>query len=159
MGGRLTRAALLLATLMLLGCSGGTPGTLLSSTPIEPPQQDGGGFQLEMLRGTSGAPAGVRISWTRVDDAAVSGYYIYRDTDTIPDGDPAGHESLRVNGGDIITQSGSGNQTLTFDDAFSPSFGDTYYYRLTVANQTDRSEEHTSELQSPRQIVCRLPLA
>jgi hypothetical protein len=133
-------AALLLA---LAGCGGGG-----SAGIVEPPDSDpvAGKIKVRLLRTTSGAPAGVQISWTRVDDPEVSGYYIYRDTVAIPAGDPTPHVAKRVNGGDIIDQSGSGTETLTFNDAFSPNFGDQFFYRMTVANQTDDESDFSNQV-------------
>src|SRR5205085_10038720 len=51
----------------------------------------------------------------------------------------------RVNGGAKIDQSGSGSQTLTFDDTFGPAVGATLYYRMTVVNQTDDESDFSNE--------------
>jgi len=145
MGGRFGRSWLL-ALLLLAGCGGGRSATISQNQPTPQPGPQKPGIQLSIIHSTSGAPAGVQISWTRVDDPEVSGYYIYRDTATIPAGDPTSYSALKVNSGNIIAQSGSGTQTLTFDDAFNPSFGDTYYYRMTVANQTDDESDFSNEV-------------
>lgn len=138
MGGRFRSCIFALAMLALAGCGGG--GSLGPQVPAK--QQ---GIRLSVIKTPSGTPTGVRVSWTRVDDTEVSGYYIYRDTATIPSGDPTGHEDLRVNDGNKIDQSGSGSETLTFDDTFNPSVGDTLYYRMTVVNQTDDESNLSNE--------------
>jgi hypothetical protein len=137
MGGRFTSCVFALAVLALAGCGGGTS--------IEPAPVQQEGITLSVIKTPSGTPTGVRVSWTRVDDPDVGGYYIYRDVATIPAGDPTGHDSLRVNNGDMIDQSGNGSETLTFDDVFNPAVGETFYYRMTVVNQTDDESNFSNE--------------
>jgi len=120
------------------GGGGGTPQPIPGDQP----------FALSVLRNASGAPSGVRVSWTRVNISGVQGYYLYRATAAgdLPAGDPAGYESLRRNDGNMISQSGSGTQTLTFDDNFSGDFGEHYWYRMTVVNATTDESDFSGQL-------------
>jgi len=146
----------LLIAALVAGCGGNS-----SLTPVEPADPASGsaplaskdGFALGVLKNASGAPSGVRISWTRVDVSGVQGYYIYRaeNSGDLPDGDPAGYESYRIDDGDgdgnkLIEQFGSGTQTLEFDDEFSLDVGDTFYYRITVVNSTSDESDFSSQL-------------
>lgn len=140
---------LTLLSLLLAGCGGGAAqvelGNGAPASPAVTPEIPQNGLALTLLRSTSGEPQGVRISWTRVDVAGVLGYYIYRDSSSLPSGDPAGHESKRINGGNRIDQSGSGTETLTFDDLFYPDFGQTFYYRMTVVNSTSDESDFSNQ--------------
>lgn len=140
---------LTLLTILLAGCGGGAArvelGNNTPEVPADTPVIPQNGLALTLLRGTSGQPQGVRISWTRVDVAGVLGYYIYRDSSSLPSGDPAGNESKRINSGNRIDQSGSGTQTLNFDDIFYPDFGQTYYYRMTVVNSTSDESDFSNQ--------------
>jgi len=147
------RLILILAGVLALAACG-------SGAAVLPAPPDGGGgatpppipgdqpFALSVLRNASGAPSGVRVSWTRVDTAGVQGYYLYRATASgdLPDGGPAGYESYRRNDGNMISQSGSGTQTLTFDDNFSGDFGEHYWYRMTVVNATTDESDFSGQL-------------
>jgi hypothetical protein len=145
---------LFLVLVALAGCGGSGAGFALA------PHNNGGGgnggvnppapgqpFSLHVLRDASGVPTGVRVSWQRVADDTIDGYWIYRANGAgdLPDGDPAGHSGNRVSGS-IIPQSGSGTQTLTYDDNFSPVTGNTYYYRMTVVNATHDESDFSNQL-------------
>lgn len=148
----------LAALLVFAGCGGGSAVTSNNNVPNPDDVYidqfvSGGGITLGVLKNASGTPIGVRVSWTRVDVTGVQGYFIYRDTSSIPDGDPSGYESLRVDadgnptGGDsMFPQSGSGTETLHFDDLFSVGVGDTFYYRLTVVNSTSDESDFSNQL-------------
>src|SRR5258708_13916661 len=71
----------------------------------------------------------------------------------------------------IITQAGSASKTIftksghftpiigrPSDLRFAPTFSNPVIIRSTAAKFGARSEEHTSELQSPDHLVCRLLL-
>jgi hypothetical protein len=136
--------------LALAGCGGS--GAVYTLAPpsgggeVTPPTGNEP-FHLSILRDLSGVPTGVRISWQRVDDATIDGYWIYRANGAgdLPDGDPAGHSANRITA-QIIPQSGSGTQTLTYDDDFSPPVGNTYYYRMTVVNATHDESDFSNQL-------------
>lgn len=146
----------ILALLALVGCGGG--GGDVTQVEQMPAQEQGlllinqqstdGNLVLGVIKDASGAPVGVQIQWTRVDVPGVLGYYIYRDTVSLPGGNPAGQESKRINGGSIIGQSGSGTQTLTFDDIMTPppSVNDQFFYRMTVVNATSDESDMSNEL-------------
>src|SRR5437764_4625028 len=57
----------------------------------------------------------------------------------------------------VVKEQRIGNNPFTHDPVFG-QVGDTVNYRMTVTNTGNRSEEHTSELQSPMYVVCRLLL-
>src|SRR5437867_9498651 len=60
-----------------------------------------------------------------------------------------------------MTPSGSAatDSTITYADASHPNWASEMWRScLTGSNTTSRSEEHTSELQSPYDLVCRLLL-
>jgi hypothetical protein len=99
----------------------------------------------QLLKTPQGVPSGVRVTWERVTAASAVGYYLYRDDESIPDGDPEGYESLRVNGGDMIDQPGSG-ASVSFDDVFDPDLDSEWYYRLTVVNDTDDESDFSNQL-------------
>jgi len=148
----------LAAVLVFAGCGGGSAVNHLQNGPN--PDEiyigqfvSGGGLTLGVLKNASGTPIGVRVSWTRVNVTGVQGYFIYRNTSSIPAGDPSGQESLRVDadgnptgGNGMFPQSGSGTETLHFDDLFSVTVGDTFYYRLTVVNSTSDESDFSNEL-------------
>ena len=111
-------------------------------------QSTDGNLVLGVIKDASGVPVGVQIQWTRVNVTGVQGYYIYRDTVSLPGGNPAGQESKRINDGNIIPQSGTGTQTLTFDDIMTPppSINDQFFYRMTVVNSTSDESDMSNEL-------------
>jgi len=89
-----------------------------------------------MLKTSSGAPQGVRISFWRVDLPDVVGYYIYRDESPILTKDP----TKRINNGEMIPQTPQGEDIVVFLDLFNAAVGKTYYYRVTsVDNDGDES--------------------
>ncbi|MCB1216181.1 IPT/TIG domain-containing protein [bacterium] len=147
----------LLSLLVLAGCGGGG-GAADTSLQQVPAQQQGlqiinqqstdGNLVLGVIKDASGVPVGVQIQWTRVNVTGVQGYYIYRDTVSLPGGNPAGQESKRINDGNIIPQSGTGTQTLTFDDIMTPppSINDQFFYRMTVVNSTSDESDMSNEL-------------
>ena len=113
----------------------------------EPAKPIGDGFNLRaiVIKDAQGVPTGVRVTWDRVNDDRAQGYYLYRDDESIPAGDPEGHEGKRVNGGNMIDQPSSGD-TVTFDDEFNPEYDTTWYYRVTVVNSTDDESDFSNEL-------------
>jgi hypothetical protein len=139
------RFLLVLVLAALAGCSSGA-GLHNDGGNGNPPASDQP-FSLTVLRNTSGVPTGVRVSWQRVAVDTIDGYWIYRANNStdLPSGDPAGHSANRVSGS-IIAQSGSGTQTLTYDDSFSPVIGNTYYYRMTVVNATHDESDFSNQL-------------
>lgn len=150
------RLAALILLLLLAGC-GGNGGALIIDGPsggeTYTPVVQGAGMALGILKDASGAPSGIRVSWTRVDVTGVQGYYIYKATtsNALPDGDPASYSANRIpdedaDGNTMIEQFGSGTQTLTFDNHFSPPIGNTYYYRLTVVNSTGDESDFSTQL-------------
>ncbi len=146
----------ILAMLALMGCGGG--GSDVTQVEQMPAQEQGlllinqqstdGNLVLGVIKDASGVPVGVQIQWTRVDVAGVLGYYIYRDVVSLPSGNPAGQESKRINNGNLIGQSGTGTQTLTFDDIMTPppSINDVFFYRMTVVNSTSDESDMSNEL-------------
>src|SRR5256885_9949601 len=52
----------------------------------------------------------------------------------------------------------SGHVSDSWDSAFPRGYGFSPAARITSAVRAERSEEHTSELQSPCNLVCRLLL-
>lgn len=146
-----------LVAIVLAGCGGSPAGSVLYQQPgideqsQAPPADDGSGLRLMVLKGPSGAPSGVRVTWDRETAPGVKGYYVYRaddsdgdGSDDLPDGDPAGYSDYRRNGGDMVSQPGSGD-SVTFDDQFSPDVGDTFYYRVTVVNATDDESDFSNQ--------------
>lgn len=99
-------------------------------------------------RQTSGLPTGVIVTWERSTDPRALGYYLYRDTSSIPD---SPSPSLRVNGGNLIPHPASGD-TVTWYDEFYPQVGTTYYYRVSVVDvamqESDLSNEMSITIQS-----------
>lgn len=144
---------LLLFAVIAFSCGGGGGGSQRIGGPAEvlPLPEDQypttGHLKLrgQLLKTPQGVPSGVHVSWERVTAASAVGYYLYRDDATIPSGNPEGYESLRVNGGDLIDQPGSGDY-VTFDDVFDPDLDSTWYYRLTVVNDTDDESDFSDEL-------------
>jgi len=115
---------------LLISCGGKNsrgPEILLDTTVIEASTEPSGQPDLMVLKDASGAPRGVRVSWWRISDDDVMGYYLYRDTESITEPD----QSLRVNGGAIIHQPDETEQAILFDDLFAAEIGETYYYRVT----------------------------
>jgi hypothetical protein len=143
---------LMLLTALVFSCGGGGGNPVQPGlNPIVNPPGDTspkpGRFQMhaQLLKNTQGVPSGIRITWTRMTDATAVGYYLYRDDATIPAGNPDGYESLRINGGNMIDQPGSGD-TVSFDDQFDPAIGSQWYYRLTVVNDSDDESDFSNEL-------------
>lgn len=116
---------------LLLGCGGdaallaGDVETGLSAPIL---QQVGG-------KTTSGAPIGIFLSWNRITHPSAIGYYIYRDTASIPDPPPEGDIDplLRVNGGVMLDNPAEGD-TVIFNDIFAIVVGTEYFYRVTVVD-------------------------
>jgi hypothetical protein len=148
-GGRTAlRAVLLVAAGLGLvwaaGCGGGAPnlsghGLALSRLPAP---------ELVSLcvKTASGAPVGIYVTWTRTAVPDVQGYYLYRDTQSIPlpPPDQTLNPALRVNGGNVIGQPGSGTY-VTFNDVFSLLVGQTYYYRVTVVDSLGQESYPSNE--------------
>lgn len=129
------------AALALTACSGDGFLSELGTSRLAAPQLLSVGS-----KSTSGAPAGIYITWTRIDSPACQGYYLYRYTDDNrppepgPEDQPPFPIELRVNGGAMIPQPASG-ETVTFDDIFEPVIGETYYYRVTAVDDQDPPQE------------------
>lgn len=140
---KLTTMAMGLILAASLSSCGGSPAAseLATGESLQSPQLLGVGTG---DRAVSGAPAGIFVTWNRVDDPRVTGYYLYRDTASIPDPPVDGviDPGLRVNGGGLIANPDSG-ATVTFNDIFSVVVGETYFYRLTVVN-LDGDESYPS---------------
>ncbi|MCC7478497.1 IPT/TIG domain-containing protein [bacterium] len=101
----------------------------------------------QLAKQTSGAPVGLRLTWGFVDDPEVVGYYLYRDSQSIPDPGPDGFidPSLRVNGGATIDQPAAGPDVV-YDDIFDAEIGTTYYYRVTVLDSLDQESYPSNEI-------------
>jgi hypothetical protein len=142
---------ILLIAAAVFSCGGGGSSSIqpgINPDPVQNPTDPGQQpfrMHAELIKSASGVPTGVRVSWTRVTASTAVGYYLYRDDATIPSGNPNGLESLRVNGGEMIDQPGSGT-TVSFDDSFDPEIGSKWYYRLTVVNDTDDESDFSNEL-------------
>jgi len=142
---------LLSVTIGLFSCGGGgsiTPSSsIVPDSDQQPPTPRGDGFNLRaiVIKGSHGLPTGVKVTWDRVTDSRAIGYYLYRRDQSFPDGNPAGFESYRVNNGEMIDQPDSGD-TVTFDDAFDPEVGTTWYYRVTVVNDTNDESDFSNEI-------------
>ncbi len=132
---------------------GGGGGTGFAPSPSQEqfspsptkPKGDGINLRAIVIKRSHGLPTGVRVSWDRVTDSRAIGYYLYRDDESIPDGNPEGYENLRVNNGEMIDQPDSGD-TVTFDDEFDPQVGTTWYYRLTVVNDTNDESDFSNQI-------------
>jgi hypothetical protein len=134
--------ALLIA---LCGCSGAgssLPGADLARSPLSAPT-----LISVSAKSASGAPVGIWTSWTRVVSGLAQGYYLYRDTASIPDPPVGGSldPTLRVNGGSMIAQPPTG-ATVTFNDIFAGIVGQTYYYRVTVVDDLDQESDPSNEV-------------
>lgn len=146
------RIILVVLLVALAGCSSSGSGFVLTphdnggNGGVNPPAP-GQPFSLSVLRDASGVPTGVQVSWQRVPVDTIDGYWIYRANGAgdLPDGDPAGHSANRANAS-IIPQSGTGTQTLTYDDNFGPVIGNTYYYRMTVVNATHDESDFSNQM-------------
>jgi hypothetical protein len=129
------------AVLALTACGGNGFLSELGTPRLASPQLLSVGF-----KSASGAPAGIYVTWTRIDSPACQGYYLYRYTDDNrplepgPEDQPPFPIELRVNGGAMIPQPASG-ETVTFDDIFEPVIGETYYYRVTAVDDQDPPQE------------------
>ena len=110
-----------------------------------PPALKGLKLRGTLLRTAKGVPSGVRVTWERVTASTAIGYYLYRDDEPIPAGNPEGYEALRVNNGDMIEQPESGD-TVSFDDEFYPEIDSEWYYRLTVVNDTYDESDFSNQL-------------
>ncbi len=137
----------------ILSCGGGGGNPTFAPSPNsnnpgeESISSQGDGFNLRaiVIKSPAGLPTGVRVTWDRVTDSRATGYYLYRRDQSFPDGNPEGFESYRANGGDMIDQPDSGD-TVTFDDAFDPNVGTTWYYRVTVVNNTNDESDFSNEI-------------
>jgi hypothetical protein len=143
------QAVLLLAAVLILCALDGCAGQGLSLAGAAGPRS---GLSAPVMLGSgaktaSGAPVGIWITWTRSASPLAQGYYLYRDTDSIPD-PPIGSgidPSLRVNGGAMIAQPGSG-ASVTFNDMFACVVGETYYYRVTLVDNLDQESDPSNEI-------------
>ncbi len=140
---KLMNLAMIMALAASLSACGGTStaGELTSGASLQSPVLTGVGAG---DRAVSGAPAGIFVTWNRVDDPRAVGYFLYRDTESIPDPPLDGllDPGLRVNGGIMIDNPDNG-ATVTHNDIFAVVVGETYYYRLTVVN-LDGDESYPS---------------
>ena len=145
---------LLLFAIIAVSCGGGGGGGLQRAgvqpevVPLPENQYPSTGhikLRGQLLKTPQGVPSGVRVSWERVTASTAIGYYLYRDDESIPAGNPEDYEDLRVNGGEMIDQPGSGD-TVTFDDIFDPAIDSTWYYRLTVVNDTYDESDFSNQL-------------
>ncbi len=131
--------------LVLDGCAG--QGTSLSSAATTHNALSAPVLLSADGKSASGAPVGIWVTWTRSASPLAQGYYLYRDTDSIPD-PPVGESLdplLRVNGGAQIAQPASG-PTVTFNDIFACVVGETYYYRVTVVDDLDQESDPSNEI-------------
>jgi hypothetical protein len=143
---KLLNLAVVTTLVALLSACGGTSsaGELSSGASLLSPELLGVGMG---DRAVSGAPSGIFVTWTRVDDPRALAYYLYRDTQSIPDPPDGGQidAGLRVNGGNQIANPPSG-ATVTHNDLFALEVGTTYFYRLTVVNQDGDESSPSNEL-------------
>lgn len=141
----------LLIAAAVFSCGGGGGSSIqpgINPDPVQNPADPGQQpfrMRAELIKNALGVPTGVRVIWTRVTASTAVGYYLYRDDETIPAGNPQGFEALRVNGGQIIDQPSSGT-SVSFDDSFDPAIDSKWYYRLTVVNDTDDESDFSNEL-------------
>lgn len=138
----------LLGAALLTACAGA--GGLSSSAPeiarqgqrLAPPV-----LMNAAGKSASGAPMGIWTTWTRDASGLAQGYYLYRDTNSIPDPPPGNglDPALRVNGGGMIAQPPLGAE-VTFNDIFAVVIGQTYYYRVTVVDDLDQETDPSNEV-------------
>lgn len=138
----LTAAAMLLAAGGCGGQGSNLPGAARSRSALDAPLLLGAG-----AKNASGVPVGIWVTWTRSSSPLAQGYYLYRDTDSIPDPPPGDgiNPALRVNGGAMIAQPGSGTE-VSFNDMFACVVGETYYYRVTVVDDLDQESDPSNEV-------------
>jgi hypothetical protein len=120
------------------GGSGAGPEAQIRTGAIAPVQI----LETTSHKVTSGPPVGIYVTWTRSTDSRATGYYLYRDTQSIPD-PPEGEDlppGLRTNDGMVIPQPDDG-ETVTFNDFFPVVIGQEYFYRVTVLNNDDPPQE------------------
>lgn len=129
----------------LCGCSG--QGASLASAALARSPLSAPTLMSISGKSASGAPIGIWTTWTRDVSGLAQGYYLYRDTQSIPD-PPAGQgldPALRVNGGAMIAQPPSG-PAVTFNDMFAGVVGQTYYYRVTVVDDLSQESDPSNEV-------------
>jgi len=148
-GGRAALRAVLLVVASLglvwaAGCGGGAPA--LSGHELKPSRLPAPELVSLGVKTASGAPVGIYVTWTRTAVPGVQGYYLYRDTQSIPPPPPDQtlDPALRANGGNIVAQPGSGTY-VTFNDVFSLLVGQTYYYRVTVVDSLGQESYPSNE--------------
>lgn len=143
---KLLNLAMVTALAALLSACGGTStaGDPSSGASLLSPELLGVGTG---DRAVSGAPSGIFVTWTRVDDPRAVGYYLYRDIASIPDPPDGGQldAGMRVNDGNQIANPPSG-ATVTHNDVFALEVGTTYFYRLTVVNLDGDESAPSNEL-------------
>jgi hypothetical protein len=124
----MTRAILsAVATCLFLAACSSQPH-LFKPAPGGGSVADTDGISATLLRATSGAPNGVRVSWEKVDNSDVVAYNLYRDNSPIADSE-VGNAALRVNASPIVPV---GNpDTVSYDDLFTTNVGDSWYYRVS----------------------------
>ncbi|MBN2082546.1 IPT/TIG domain-containing protein [bacterium] len=134
-----TLLVVLILSCTFLGCSGNT-GTA-NPDPNNQEQLTG-----SVLRDTSGAPSGVRLTWPRVSDTTVTGYHVYKSSTTIPDS-ARGEDTLWVEfgGNPLVPQVALATPEVTVDDLFAPLVGEVIHYRLTSVNAAGEESRLSQE--------------
>ncbi len=155
-----------LLAILIAACGGGGGA---SSQDLKPPAQRvmpvpgdflptgstypnaGGNLRAEIIRGASGMPEGIRLTWDRQAEAD-GGYNVYRDVETMDDG--LADADKKVNASSIANP-GSGDE-VDWDDIYfgggsppaegPPAWGETYFYRVTNINDTDDESDVSNEL-------------
>jgi len=130
--------------LLVAGCGGGGS---LATNPLQSGDQAeqeleyvpvvvDGPLLLGVLKDVNGVPAGVRVTWVKSTSSKISGYYVYRDTSDSFDGEPTQTEkdNKRVSG--LLTHDTGAGTTQSWDNSFSPSVDDEYWYAVTAVNDT-----------------------
>ena len=138
--------AALLSLTALQGCGRRGGSTTSGSGPPAPALF--GGYAVAGSHTLSGLPSGIRLEWQRIDDPAVVGYFVYRDTQPIPDS-ARGDLELRRNNDQPVPQPETG-ATVVFDDTEfpppGPEVGTTYHYRISTLDDQGREGPLSNEI-------------
>lgn len=132
----------------LFACGkGGTKQNMDRQNPVMPDVKEPGAdyddsLLLDVLRDTSGVPQGVRLTFDTSAQTGVSGYNVYKSTQSFTDIS----EAFKVNAAIIPHMP---QQSLTYNDLFAASIGQEYFYRITVVD----SDGDESPLSPERSIV------